>query len=250
MKHSNINIDRPALTEAQIAEGQDFQSLLKAHVHVPKPWYKTSAFYVTSSLLVAGAIAVGAWFMLGEVPAENNAEPAVALHEKEMNSLVAPPIPDADIDYITTTVDCDEDQTIVIQSSEIHIPSGAFVDEDGNAVSGEVELAYREFNDKIDIFLGGIPMTVDSELGSVGLESAGMFELRGFQEGREVYIDGHRPLQVVYNGRAGAGFSNYFLDEENGWVELSESEIDMGDCEPIELVCEVSACRSKGGGSS
>ncbi|MGC6531713.1 MAG: hypothetical protein ACON34_01805, partial [Flavobacteriales bacterium] len=100
------------------------------------------------------------------------------------------------------------------------VPAGCLVDADGNPITGEVDLDYREFRNKADLFLSGIPMEYDSAGTAYTFESAGMFELRGQQNGQEVFIANNRNLTVEMEQlQASTEFSQYVLVEETGeWV--------------------------------
>jgi hypothetical protein len=138
---------------------------------------------------------------------------------------IRPPIPELDLPFMVFRVECDRENLIELpKGGRLKVPANAFVDADGQAVTGTVELRYREMQDALDIFLTGIPMDYDSA-GSRQLETAGMFELRGSQNGREVQVKPGAELELrLASMTPGNDYNAYFFDEKVGnWQFLSYS---------------------------
>jgi hypothetical protein len=96
----------------------------------------------------------------------------------------------------------------------LKVPAKAFVDAQGNVLSGTVALRYREMHNEVDIFRTGIPMEYDSG-GRQQLETAGMFELRGSQNGQDVFVRSGAQMEVrVASFSADNNFMAYRLDEQ------------------------------------
>ncbi|MEM0993642.1 MAG: OmpA family protein [Bacteroidota bacterium] len=62
----------------------------------------------------------------------------------------------------------------------INIPPNAFVDENNQAVIGEVVITYREFRDYADFMLTDLPMNFNWEGEAAYFNSAGMFDLKAY----------------------------------------------------------------------
>jgi hypothetical protein len=77
--------------------------------------------------------------------------------------------------------------------SKIIVPASAFVDKEGKAVKGKVDIQYREFNDHVDMFLAGVPKELDKHQ---NLQSVGMMEIKGFQDGEPVFLSMDKTLDV------------------------------------------------------
>lgn len=108
---------------------------------------------------------------------------------------VAPPFDGVDVSFENYTINTSKDQTFSTPSgTQIHIPSDAFVDAEGNPVEGEVAIRYREFHSAKDIIASGIPMH-DHETGDY-METAGMFEIRGEHNGKEVVLRADKKVRV------------------------------------------------------
>ena len=65
------------------------------------------------------------------------------------------------------------------QGAIFAIPSGAFLDANGNPVSGEVQIELREANSLKDILAGGLITKTGNDL----LASDGMYKIEAFQNG-------------------------------------------------------------------
>ncbi len=100
--------------------------------------------------------------------------------------------------------------------SKIEVPKNAFVNKAGEVIEGEVEIMYREFHKVSETIMSGIPMRYDSAGKSYDFESAGMFDIRGEQNGEPVFINPNANLRVqLASEKEGNEFNQYFLDTVN-----------------------------------
>lgn len=114
----------------------------------------------------------------------------------EMPALaVMPPIAGLDVPFKSYEVATTEGMTIeTATGTTIEIPANAFVDKDGNPITGTVDIKFREFHNATDIIASGIPMH-NPETGEY-METAGMFEIKGEQAGQEIFVKGDKDIQV------------------------------------------------------
>jgi hypothetical protein len=114
----------------------------------------------------------------------------------EMAALaVMPPIAGLDVPFKSYAVPTSEGMTIeTATGTTIEIPANAFVDKDGNPITGTVDIKFREFHDATDIIASGIPMH-NPETGEY-METAGMFEIKGEQGGEEIFVKGDKDIAV------------------------------------------------------
>lgn len=136
-------------------------------------------------------------------------------------NFIKPPFLDRGIEQEVFSVNTNEDQEIITESgSKIKIKKNIFVDEKGNVVKGEVAIEYRDFHNPIEIFLSGIPMEYDSAGTTSIFESAGMFELRAFQNEKPLGIKNGEEVEmelVSTNNRK--DFNFYSFNEATGdWI--------------------------------
>ena len=197
----NIKFNPPELTSEQINKHKDFGALLAqfeaAEVTKPKlrvvhkrNWRRT--FTYISSVGAAAMIALVLYFNMNNA----NLEQVVADKLAAM-PYVNPPMMEMQKEFATFTVDGSEGGVYEYESgSKVTVPANAFVDENGTLVTGEVELKYREFHDAVDFFLGGIPMEYDSASIQNHLVSAGMIEVKAYQNGELVILSEDKELDI------------------------------------------------------
>jgi len=115
-------------------------------------------------------------------------------------------------------VDTRQANTIVYPSGTvIKVPEEAFADAQGNAVRGEVTLYYREFNDILDIFANGVPMSYDSVGQTLPFRTAGMFEMYAIKDNQQVFLlPGKKIAFDFITADTCKGFNLYQLDGKKG----------------------------------
>lgn len=139
--------------------------------------------------------------------------------------LVKPPVAGLDVYPDVYSYSAMTGTTIQYGSgTKLSIPALAFEDANGTAVTGNVDITYREFRDPVDIILSGIPMSYDSG-GVVGdFESAGMFEINASQNGNEVFLRDDKKIGVEFAVVDTASTFNFYrLDEKNGWEYITNT---------------------------
>ncbi|MDG1334370.1 MAG: hypothetical protein P8P74_18700 [Crocinitomicaceae bacterium] len=99
----------------------------------------------------------------------------------------------------------------------LEFPENAFVDKNGNPVSGEVDVEWQEFHSLGDIMLSGIPMKYDSAGVQFDLVSGGMFTINASQNGSPVEIAPKKEVGVnVASIQDTPCFNFYEMDEKSG----------------------------------
>lgn len=112
------------------------------------------------------------------------------------------------------------------RGTRIHIPTKAFVNKiTSEPIEGDVVLTFDEFHTQGEILASGIPMTYATPEGdTVDFESAGMFDIRAFQDGIELDLAEGKEIQVELASDADGTFEFYAFNEgEENW-ELKETE--------------------------
>lgn len=155
---------------------------------------------------------------------------------------ITPPAEGLDLQTDQYEVLAEEGKTIKIKNGgTLEIPANAFVDELGNPIQGKVSIEYREFHSSSSIITSGIPMTFEENGKIHHFQTAGMFEIRGFQvapkkaqlfgskkkknRGKKVFIDKSKSINVNMASFTGEdGFNFYQLDDQTGkWKEVNKS---------------------------
>jgi len=144
---------------------------------------------------------------------------------KKLNSVfIAPPIKKLNVPYTSYKVKAEQGATIKHKSnSKIIIPKKAFVNKQGQDIIGDVEIEYREFHNQADIIASGIPMSYDSAGVKSTLESAGMIDIRGYQNGDPVFINPKKQITIEFKSEYTADkYNMYVLDTiAKNWVYVS-----------------------------
>jgi len=231
---AKININRPEITSEEIASRRDFQSVLKSYNAAAKPiWQKPWFLSSVAAVVVAGTVIVT--LMQINQPQEPFAEKANTLMPDlptdttdERLPFIKPPLEDVDVNYTTFSVNANKGKTLEYESgTKIHIPDNCFADENGNLLSGEVEIKYREFHDPVDFFVSGIPMDYDSANTEYTFESAGMLEILAYQNGKPVFIHPEKEIKVeMVSDYDGTQYNLYRLDTTaENWVCEGKDEV-------------------------
>ena len=109
---------------------------------------------------------------------------------------INPPIKNADLPFSEIVFNADSAITIEKENGTlIRIPANAFKTLQGNDVTGNVSFKYRTFDNAIDIFRSGIPMSTNGERNAF-LQSAGMIELNAYQEGNQLMLKPEKYIDV------------------------------------------------------
>lgn len=230
MSNIKFNTSRKNISDQQAMKHKSFDKVIAGYKALSTPLYKTFKFWAGAGIAVSTIVV--ATLLLTNKP------------EKETISAVKPPFANLDIPSDSYWVDASEDTTIVTKSgTQIRVTALSFVDEKGTPVTGEVEIKYREFHDVIDFFLSGIPMKYDSLGTQYHFESAGMFEIHGFQNNKEVFISNASPINILLASKQeGDRFNIYQLDDKKGdWGYIEKDTSGKNENALVEIVLPDSA---------
>ncbi|MDI1353525.1 MAG: hypothetical protein PSX36_01315 [bacterium] len=225
-----FNIDRPKVKDEEIKNQQDFKSLVDKFkqqslkkAQGDESWWTNKI--VRYSTVIAGitVICTITYFSLF-----NNQQTTKIKHEEKTTlspltksnsqstktKFVQAPSSTLRRPYSTYTVNNAKGGKIIHPTaSKISIPKNSFVDKNGKSIIGDVTIEYKEFHDVGDVIAEGIPMSYDSAGKKYSLETAGMFDIRGYQNGEPVYIAPNKNLNVELASANDANrFHQYYLD--------------------------------------
>lgn len=107
----------------------------------------------------------------------------------------------------------------------IEIPENAFVDKNGNPVTGDVQLSYIEYRDPVDFILGNIPMDYHQDGEKFVFNSGGMFKIKATHQGEEVFLGKDKNINLDFPLTENLPDLNfYFFDEKtNQWIEKEKN---------------------------
>lgn len=238
---TKFNLNRQPVPDEEINSHKDFGELVNKFKKQSIEKARSDASFLknkkaTYSAIIAGVavICTVTYFSVfkKEPPKETNNDKIVTSQKNNSNTpntklnkaFIAPPISKLNVPYTSYNVKAEQGGTLKHKSnSKIIIPKKAFVNKQGQDIIGDVEIKYREFHNQADIIASGIPMTYDSAGVHSTLESAGMIDIRGYQNGEPVYINPKKQITVEFQSEHTADrYNMYVLDTiAKNWVYVS-----------------------------
>ncbi len=210
MSKFKIIKDREALSSNDIAGRMNFDTFISGYTPA------TTSLFSVKSLIIAGVSAVSVAIV------------AVVLMKTplvEQNSLteafVVPPIAQLNIPANNLMVSGSRDTVINYPTgTKLFIPANAFIRSDNKQATGPFRISFREFHDQVDQLLSGIPMVYDSAGTKMQFESAGMFDIRAYENDKPVFIKAGKELIVdMQSETRDNNFNVYYLDTiQKNWV--------------------------------
>ncbi len=221
-------MNKPPLSETEINNAKDFDKLLKdagPGDSDPNPNSKNNKFKLIIGGIIIALVGCALWFMPSKAEKEATKEIKTKVDLSTLN--VNPLLAGVDIptDSYTITAENGGNFTTPV-GTNIKVPANAFLDKNGNPIAGEVELKFREFHDVPSIFAAGINMTYDSAGTEYHFESAGMFEIEGFQNGEALFTNPNALISVeLASKQLGDHFNIYYQDPESGWKYIRKDTV-------------------------
>lgn len=110
--------------------------------------------------------------------------------------------------------------------SEIEIPENAFVDKNGNAVTGDVKIVYKEIRSITDIIANDVDMTYDSAGTTHYFKTAGMFDIRALKDGEELQLKKDKKINISYASFANDENYNFYSFKDGKWIFEEASTVE------------------------
>ncbi len=236
-----FNIDRPKISDEEIKKHQNFEQLVKQFKQQSlnkakhdKSWWKSKK--VRYSAVIAGitVICTVSYLALFKNETKQNTthETVITQNTNTQNTptkknFISEPSQKLKVNYTSYKINNAKGGEIKHPtSSKIKVPVNTFVDKNGKDIIGDVTIEYREFHDAADIIASGIPMTYDSAGTKYTLESAGMFDIKGSQNGEPVFIKKDKKVEVeLASANSENKFNQYFLDTvTKNWLYLKKDD--------------------------
>ncbi len=144
-------------------------------------------------------------------------------------NIIKPPFLDKDIPQEVFIIDAQKDEEIVTKSgSKIKLKKNSLVSLNGEQVTGTVKIEYRDFHNPMEIFFSGIPMEYDSNGTKLTFETAGMFEIKAYQNNQKLKLKDKNNIDIALVSTSNESrFNFYNLEESTGvWTqEVIQMEI-------------------------
>ncbi|TND09858.1 MAG: hypothetical protein FD123_786 [Bacteroidetes bacterium] len=225
MTKFHIRTKKEKLTEQEIGQQMNFDRFLSTRPQPVKPWVKPAKIFAGAG--IAAAVITAGYFIYSSAQQEKNVA---------VTPFINPPVKNLDVPATAFIIDTKQDTTLISPTgSLIAVPNGSFVYPGGAPVMGKVELRYREFHDQADILLGGIPMEYDSAGKTWLFESAGMFEIAAYQDGKPLNLVPGKQLTVnLVSHTPENNYNIYYLDTvKRRWEYVSENTAENKTCTRI-----------------
>jgi hypothetical protein len=212
MENRKINLDRAQISSEEIANRQDFSTLMNAFHGAPKPFWKSIWFWGP-----AGVASLAMLFLSKQVFFNNSENEAydntitLALSDIPQDTeCIKAPIQGIDLPFQVERINPLQDNLLILRDgSQVFIPAGSIQ----TVEDGLVDISMRTFADKAEAFVAGVPMDFQKS----AFESAGMIEIRGTQNGRTVTIHADKPIEVsLALTKHPEGFDFWSLDDTSG----------------------------------
>ncbi|MBX3164601.1 MAG: hypothetical protein KF900_08970 [Bacteroidetes bacterium] len=236
-----FNINRPKVGDDEIKKREDFDTLVKQFkeqslkkAQGDESWWKDKKIRYTA--VIAGVTVICTITYNSII---NNQKQQTAKHEtittsqthstqNKNTAFVKAPSSALKTNYTAYKVNNAKGGSVThTTSSKIKIPKNSFVDKNGKDIIGDVTIEYKEFHDMGDIIANGIPMAYDSAGTKYNLETAGMFDIRGYQNGEPVFIKPDKNIEVeLASQTAEDRFNQYYLDTvKRNWQYIKIDDI-------------------------
>jgi hypothetical protein len=213
MENRKVNFDRAKISSEKIAERQDFNELMKAIKTPPNPLWKSWWFWGGAGLASLSLLLLSKQILFNNENELNAYEDNITLALNglpEDTECIQAPVKNLDLPFEEFTIE-------IGKAQRLELADGSVITIPANSIIGDpklpVEIKARVFQDKAEAFIAGIPM--DYQDGA--FESAGMIEIRGYQNGKPVEIRQEAPIDVsLALFKNPEGFDFYSLDDKNG----------------------------------
>jgi hypothetical protein len=236
---TKFNIDRKPVPDEEINSHKDFGELIKTFKKQSIEKARSDTNFLKNKKITYTAIIAGATVLctvtyfsvfksketkqttydkITTIPLQTNAQ-----NSKSNKAFIVPPISKLNVPYQKFKLKSEHGATLKTESnSKIIVPKNAFVNKKGENIIGDVEIQFREFHDQADIIASGIPMKYDSAGIQSHLESAGMIDIKGYQNNEPVFINPKKQITVeLQSTQIADKFNMYALDTvAKNWTYL------------------------------
>lgn len=120
--------------------------------------------------------------------------------------------------------------TIITKDSKssIHFDPNSLVDQNGKIVEGDVEIRYREYRNAAEMAFSGIPMMYEDDGNEYRFNSAGMIEVRAYQNEQPLNVKPGADFTIDYNVTQQVDSCFFFAldDEKQKWEKNERIDFD------------------------
>lgn len=228
-----FNTDRPKVSDEEIAKNQDFQKLVQQfkeqsikQAKGDESWWKNKSVRYTTviaGITVVCVVTYSALFNNQQQKTSNEKITTKPASATTIKRTITAPHEQLKVNHAKYTVNNQKGGTLTHSTgSKLKIPANSFVDKNGQQIIGDVTIEYREFHTIPDVIGSGIPMQYDSAGTNRVLETAGMFEINGHQNGKPVALADNKKIDIELASQKNRdNFHQYQFDTTAGnWVYM------------------------------
>lgn len=128
-----------------------------------------------------------------------------------------------ELPFETHTINANVDEAFEMKDSKstVHFPANILVHQDGTPVKGKVTIQYREYRNSAQTAFSGIPMTYKEGGKAYNFNSAGMFEIRAWQNHEALKVKKGKSFTVDYNTTDQLDNCSFFVlnEEKARWFK-------------------------------
>ena len=224
MSNRKINYNRPVPSSDSIKKRQNFDDVLNQVVAVPTPFFKSLGFWgAIGSSVIAITLLTNQYFNSVKENNAYEANPTLSIQSNELpqdTKCITPINDQVDHEFETFVIQPDKSSTIYVEGGAIiTIPASAFLTES----SEDIVIKARVFRDKSEAYVAGVPMDYGM---NEAFESAGMIEIRGSQNGKEVELNADQEIEVTLGlHKSPDDFGFYALEDQTGEWSVYSAEM-------------------------
>ena len=236
-----FNINRPPVNDDEINKNKNFEELVKQFksqslkkAQADETWWKNKK--IKYSAVIAGITVVCTITYLSISNSKQTVKQDIddkistqkVTAKPSPKRCVNPPSKTLKLTYTTYKISTNKDAKLTHKSgTKITIPKNSLVNKSGRELVGEVTIEYKEMQDLGDVVLSGIPMDYDSSGIKFQFESAGMFDIRAYQNGEPVFVKPGKELEIqLVSNNSVDKFNQYYLDTlQHNWTYLKRDNL-------------------------
>lgn len=236
-----FNTDRPKVSDEEIKKHQDFDTLVKQFkeqslkkAQGDESWWKDKKIRYTTVIAGVTVICTITYNSIINNQKQETTRNEIKSTTQQTNTqtkntaFVKAPSSALKTNYTAYKVNNAKGGNLTHStSSKIKIPKNSFVDKNGKDIIGDVTIEYKEIHGAAEIISNGIPMAYDSAGIKYNLESAGMFDIRGYQNGEPIFIKPDKNIEVeLASQNPEDRFNQYYLDTiKRNWKYIKRDDI-------------------------
>ena len=132
---------------------------------------------------------------------------------------------------------CEEDFKLTTKNGmTVNITSHSLVDAKGSPITGKIQLDITEYYTAAEIILGGITMNYNDGNQTYNFESDGMFTINATQNGKEVFVQKGKTINIETVRKSKKDGYQFFGLEKEKWVKDENNILENDQTKAIKVI--------------